>query len=263
MGKVYLVGAGPGDPDLLTVRAVRVLGQADVVLHDALVSREVLALVSPYARIVNVGKRCGQNSITQGHINDLLVEFASTAEIVVRLKSGDPSIFGRAGEEIDVLRGYGIEIEIVPGITASLAAAATMSISLTDRRKADQILIVSAHHVRGKDAQDWHKIVNSRTTVVIYMPGDYAGVAEQLRRSGLNKSTPCAIVSKVSSPHEQWHQTTLGLLHDAPRMSSPCVLIVGEAVRAAASEQFRSQIFQSASFQEGLRVPSVMTSSEL
>ena len=199
-GKVYLVGAGPGDPDLLTVRAVRTLGFADIVLYDALVSAEVLALIPPRARVMNVGKRCGQKSITQEEINDLLVGFASAGEAVVRLKSGDPSIFGRAGEELDAIREAGIEVEIVPGVTACLAAAAKMGVSLTDRRRADQILFISAHRGQGKQNSDWHALVNRRTTVVVYMPGEYEGVAEGLQKAGLSESTPCAIVSNVSSP---------------------------------------------------------------
>ena len=257
MGKVYLVGAGPGDPDLLTVKAVRTMRMADVVLHDALVSGEVLALVPPRAQVVNVGKRCGQNNISQDEINDLLLGFASTGEVVVRLKSGDPSIFGRAGEEIDVLREAGIEVEIVPGVTASLAAAAKIGVSLTDRRRADQVLIISAHHARGKDFSNWHAFVNSRTTLVVYMPGDYEAVAKNLLRAGLSESTPCAIASKVSSPQEQWYLTTLASLHSTPAMPSPCVLIVGQTVRTAASETFASRIFQSIPFQEDFRVPSV------
>ena len=149
-GKVYLVGAGPGDPDLLTVKAVRTLGFADVVLHDALVSANVLALVCPQARVINVGKRCGRKGLTQDQINDLLLRFATAGEVVVRLKSGDPSIFGSAGEELDALREAGIEVEIIPGVTASLAAAANIGVSLTDRRRADQLLFISAHRGHGK-----------------------------------------------------------------------------------------------------------------
>jgi uroporphyrin-III C-methyltransferase len=235
-GKVYLVGAGPGDPDLLTVKAVRILGFADVVLHDALVSAEVLALVSPKAQVLNVGKRCGKKSISQEEINDLVVQYATVGKTVIRLKSGDPSIFGRAGEELDYLREAGMEVEIVPGITASLAAAARVQASLTDRRTADQLLFISAHRRPGKDTQDWHAVVTSRTTVVIYMPGEYAGVAEDLRRAGLSGSTPCAIVSRVSSPEERWHQTTLKLLPEAPSLPAPCVLIVGQTLASASRE---------------------------
>ena len=183
--KVYLVGAGPGDPDLLTVRAVRTLGLADVVLHDALVSTEVLAQISPRAQIINVGKRCGRKSITQDEINDLLLRFSLSGQVVVRLKSGDPLIFGRAGEELDVLRRAGVEVEIVPGVTAALAAAASVQVSLTDRRTADQLLVVSAHRGHGKDDSDWHTLVTSRTTVVVYMPGEYASVAGDLCTSGI------------------------------------------------------------------------------
>ncbi|MGD1078291.1 MAG: uroporphyrinogen-III C-methyltransferase [Candidatus Sulfotelmatobacter sp.] len=168
IGKVFLVGAGPGDPDLLTVRAARTLSLADVVLHDALVSREVLALVSPRARVVNVGKRCGRKSISQNEINDLLLRVASNGGVVVRLKSGDPLIFGRAGEELDVLRRAGIEVEIVPGVTAALAAAATVQVSLTDRRTAEQLLVISAHRRHGTTDSEWYRLVTSRTTVVIY-----------------------------------------------------------------------------------------------
>jgi uroporphyrin-III C-methyltransferase len=239
-GKVYLVGAGPGDPDLLTVRAVRILGRANVVLHDALVSREVLALVSPCTRIVNVGKRCGQKSITQDEINDLLLGFASSEAVVVRLKSGDPLIFGRAGEELEALRAAGVEVEIVPGVTAALAAAASVNVTLTDRRTVDDLLVISAHHEPGKNAVDWCRLVTRRTTVVVYMPGEYASVAEDLMRAGLSRSTPCAIISRVSRPDEQSYRTTLGLLHEAPMLPSPCVLIVGETAATATSSELLS-----------------------
>jgi uroporphyrin-III C-methyltransferase len=254
-GKVYLVGAGPGDPDLLTVKAVRMLSIADVILHDALVSAEVLELVSPEARVINVGKRCGQKNITQDEINELLVRFATEGRVVVRLKSGDPAIFGRAAEELDFLHDSGVEVEVVPGITASLAAAAKIRVSLTDRRRADQLLFISAHRGHGKENSEWQGLINERTTVVIYMPGQYEGIAEDLRQAGLKGSTPCAIVSKVSSPDEQWYQTTLGSLNSAPLLASPCVLIVGETVRAAASEKFRSQVLQGLTFQSRYQEP--------
>lgn len=258
-GKVYLVGAGPGDPDLLTIKAGRILQSADVVLHDALVSPEVLALISPGARVMNVGKRCGHKRITQEEINNLLVQFALAGNTVVRLKSGDPSIFGRAGEEIDVLREAGIDVEVVPGVTASLAAAARVQVSLTDRRRADQLLFVSAHHRHGKDDADWQTLLDSRTTVVVYMPGEYDGVTEKLRRAGLRDATPCVIVSKVSSPDEQWYGTTLGSLHNAPTLPAPCVLIVGETLRTAHSQRLQLEIVRTLPFQEDVREPSGMT----
>src|SRR5258708_3713675 len=143
MGKVYLIGAGPGDPELLTLKAARLLARADVVLHDALVSDAVLAMISPAAEIINVGKRAGQKLLTQDEINALLVSFGRKRPTVVRLKGGDPSIFGRAGEEIEALRRAGIEYEIVPGISAALGAAAAAGISLTDRRVASQIRLTT------------------------------------------------------------------------------------------------------------------------
>jgi uroporphyrin-III C-methyltransferase len=232
---------------------VRTLGLADVVLHDALVSVEVLALVSPQARVLNVGKRCGRKTITQEEINDLLAGFAKSGEMVVRLKSGDPSIFGRAGEEIEYLQAAGIEVEIIPGVTASLAAAAKIGISLTDRRRANQLLFISAHRGHGKEDSSWQALVNDRTTVVVYMPGEYEGVSEDLRRAGLRESTPCTIVSKVSSADEQWYSTTLESLHSAPVLPSPCVLIVGETVRMAVSEKLRAQALQAMPIQPELR----------
>src|SRR6266446_2224155 len=153
MGKVYLVGAGPGDPDMLTLKAARLLAGADVVLHDALVSDAVLAMISPAAEIINVGKRAGHKLLTQDEINALLVSYGRTRSTVVRLKGGDPSIFGRAGEEIEALRAAGIEHEIVPGISAALGAAAAAGISLTDRRVASQILLRSEERRVGKECR--------------------------------------------------------------------------------------------------------------
>src|SRR5690348_5521150 len=143
MGKVYLIGAGPGDPDLLTVKAARLLSRANIVFHAALVSQEVLQLIAPGAQIIDVGKRCGKKLLTQDEINTLLVASAATHETVIRLKGGDPLVFGRAGEEIEALRDAAVECEIVPGITAALGAAAAAGISLTDRRAASQIVFAT------------------------------------------------------------------------------------------------------------------------
>ncbi len=227
-GRACLVGAGPGDPELLTVKAVNRLRSADVVLHDALVSPEVLALVSPSARVLNVGKRCGDKCITQSEINSLLVSFAAEGNLVVRLKSGDPLLFGRAGEEIDALRQKGIDVEIVPGITAAVAAAATAQISLTDRRYAEQVLLVSAHQAPGKAGPDWRALISSRTTIVVYMPGQTSDVAEGLIHAGLSGQTPCIIISKISLPEEQSRRTTLGSLCGSVQLPAPCLLIIGE-----------------------------------
>ncbi len=227
-GKVCLVGAGPGDPELLTMRAVNRLRAADVILYDALVSLEVLAFASPRAQLVNVGKRCGKKGITQQEINGLLISFAAGGSLVVRLKSGDPLVFGRGGEEIDALRQAGIEVEIVPGITAAVAAAATVQTALTDRRCADQVLLVSAHHAPGKPGSDWRGLVSSRTTIVVYMPGAHQDVAQGLIGAGVEGRTPCIVLSKISSPRQQSCRTTLQGLLGMPRLPSPSVLIVGE-----------------------------------
>jgi len=203
-----------------------------------------------------LGSDADHKRITQEEINDLLVQFALAGDTVVRLKTGDPSSFGRAGEEIDVLREAGIEVEIIPGVTASLAAAAKVQVSLTDRRRADQLLLISAHRGYGKDDTHWQTLLDSRTTVVVYMPGEYGGVAEKLRSAGLSNATPCVIMSKVSNPDEQWYRTTLGSLHNAPSLPSPCVLVVGETLRTARSEQVRMDVLQTLPFRGDAREPS-------
>lgn len=228
-GKVYLVGAGPGDPELLTMKAARLLGTADVVLHDALVPPAILSLASPAAVVVNVGKRCGHKHVTQEQINRQLVEFASLGKLVMRLKSGDPLIFGRAGEEIHALREAGIEVEVVPGITSAVAAASAARIPLTDRRYAEQVLFLSGHCAEGKSIS-WNAAMSDRTTIVIYMPGDYYRVAEKLIAAGVNRTTPCLLVSRISSPDQQIHATTLAGMASLPPLDSPSLLIVGDVV---------------------------------
>jgi len=227
MGKVYLIGAGPGDPELLTLRAARLLGQADVVLHDSLVSPEVLARISPQAAVVDVGKRCGKKLLTQEEINSLLVSYAGAYEVVVRLKGGDPSIFGRAGEELAALRAAGIVWEVVPGVTAALGAAAAAGISLTDRRVASQVLFTTFSRGVGATAFDWG-CVTPATTLVLYMPGqDYAEVAHRLGEAGLPLNMPCAIVSQACSATQQVRWTAVGALAAEERLPAPAILIVG------------------------------------
>jgi siroheme synthase len=164
MGKVFLVGAGPGDPELLTRKAARLLAEATIVLHDALVSREVLELISPRAERIDVGKRCGQKLLTQDEINSLLISYAASHKIVVRLKGGDPLIFGRAAEEMLALREAAIEFEVVPGITAALAAAASARISLTDRRLASQLLFITFSRTASATPMDWSAAYGRHTT---------------------------------------------------------------------------------------------------
>jgi uroporphyrin-III C-methyltransferase len=227
MGKVYLIGAGPGDPELLTLKALRLLQSASVVLHDSLVSREVLALIPCHVEVIDVGKRAGQKLLTQEEINALLVSYAGRGENVIRLKGGDPLIFGRAGEEIEALRDAGVDFEVVPGITAALGAAAAAGISLTDRRAASQLVI--ATFSRGTDASsmNWGAVTN-RSTLVLYMPGaDYAEVARQMRDAGLADDLPCAIVSNATTPRQQIRRTSVAALAHQERLPAPALLIVG------------------------------------
>ena len=202
-------------------------------MHDALVSAEVLALVPLSAGVLNVGKRCGRKCITQQEINPLLVSFAAEGKLVVRLKSGDPLLFGHGGEEIDALRQADVDVEIVPGITAAVAAASAAEISLTDRRYADRLLLVSAHRAPGKAEPDWRGLSDSRTTIVVYMPGDHKNIAKGLIRSGLNGQAPCMLISKISLPEQQSFKTTLEALRHMPLLPAPSLLIVGETVATA------------------------------
>ena len=227
MGKVFLIGAGPGDPDLLTVKAARLLKRATIVFHDSLVSREVLQLIPREAEVVDVGKRCGQKLLTQDEINALLVSYAARHEVVIRLKGGDPLIFGRAGEEIEALRNACVEFEVVPGITAALGAAAAAGISLTDRRVASQVLI--ATFSRGSDASEMNwAAVTRNTTLVLYMPGaDYAEVAQRLRDAGLPDDLPCVIVSNATSAQQRIRRTSVAELAQEEKLPAPALLIVG------------------------------------
>jgi uroporphyrin-III C-methyltransferase len=274
-GKVYLVGAGPGDPELLTLKTLRLLRTADAVLHDDLVAPEILQLIPSTAQIHNVGKRCGKKKILQGEINCLMVALAASGLRVLRLKGGDPLIFGRAGEEIQALRANNISFEIVPGVTSAMGAAAAAQIPLTHRRASSALVFITAHespekrsskrssekqssrdrlsqiHATEKDALDWSnedaldwsKLVGSGATLVIYMPGkNYTAIAQRLRSAGLTAETPCAIVSRASTPFQRTHRTTVLDLHRAPQLASPTLLIVGEVVGladpVAISEQF-------------------------
>lgn len=235
MGKVCLIGAGPGDPELLTVKAVRILASADIILHDALVTPEVLELASPEAHIIDVGKRCGQKLLTQDEINAYLIHASTVAGIVVRLKSGDPLIFGRAGEEIEALQNAGVEFEIVPGITSALAAAAAARVSLTDRRFASQVLFTTAHRKDGEMALDWTSAITPGTTVVVYMPGAaYAGLGDALIQGGLDPQTPCVVVSCAARKTQQMRWTDIAGLRKLSGISAPALLIVGRVARSEA-----------------------------
>jgi uroporphyrin-III C-methyltransferase/precorrin-2 dehydrogenase/sirohydrochlorin ferrochelatase len=226
-GTVFLVGAGPGDPELLTRRALRLLQTAQIVLHDSLVSREVLAEISPAAQVIDVGKRAGQKLLTQEEINSLLVSYAQDHQMIVRLKGGDPGVFGRGGEEIDALRRAGVRLEIVPGITAATAAAAAAGIALTDRRVASQVLLTTFS--RGSDGavMDWGAVTSS-TTMVLYMPGpDYAEVSARLLDGGLPADLPCAVVSSASRDQQMVRWSNISALAREEKLPAPALLIVG------------------------------------
>jgi uroporphyrin-III C-methyltransferase len=235
-GKVYLVGGGPGDPELLTLKAARILARAEIVLHDALVSREVLALVAAGAELIDVGKRCGRKLLTQEEINALMVSYAQSHQVVVRLKGGDPLLFGRAGEEIAALRQAGVACEIVPGITAGFGAAAAAGFSLTDRRVASQLLFTTIQRDTDNRSIQWGGI-SSTTTLVLYMPGtDYARVMQQLRDAGWPDDMPCAIVSHATVKDQKIRLTVLAQLADGVTLPAPSIMVVGRVVAEVADE---------------------------
>ena len=238
-GHVYLVGAGPGDPDLLTLRALTLIQTSDVILPDDLVSDDILALASPTANIIPVGKRCGQPRITQAGIHALMLEHASPkgdepGSSVLRLKSGDPLVFGRAGEEIAFLREVRIPFEIVPGISAAFAVAANLQTPLTDRTSASKPIFATAHHAADKLelTPKWTGTFPEDATLVIYMPGrNFRALADELIASGISPETPCAAVSKATTPQEQVHTTSLGALEGESVGPAPVVLLIGHAIR--------------------------------
>ena len=225
-GKVYLIGAGPGDPELLTVKAARLLAAAELVLHDDLVPDAILALANPRALTVSVGKRCGTKRITQEKINRLMIEKARQGVSVVRLKSGDPLVFGRAAEEMDALREAAVPFEVVPGITAAFAAAAALQCSLTDRRASSSIVFSSGHH-----APDG-PLDHAEPTRIVYMPGrDFSGLAAEWRAAGVSPDLPCIAISRAAQPDQQITVTTLGSLASVEPGPAPVLLLAGWVFR--------------------------------
>jgi len=246
MGKVYLVGAGPGAPDLVTLRAARILGRADVVFHDALVHPDVLALASR-ARIVPVGKRCSQISTDQRFINRCLVEAAARYDTVVRLKGGDPMVFGRAQEELDALVEHGIDCEVVPGVTAALAAAAELKVSLTRRGTSRSVVLATPRIGADQPAGEWADAVAAGDTAILYMGVSEARpLADALKQAGIPGTHPVAIVQSASLAPVRKLYTTLDEL---PRRAAelppggPTLLVLGEVLREAlAADQRGEQI---------------------
>jgi uroporphyrin-III C-methyltransferase len=237
-GSVWLVGAGPGDPELLTRKAERLLRTADVVLHDALVGPGVLALVPRRARLLHVGKRWGRHSRDQATIGRLIVEAALAGRRVVRLKGGDPAVFGRATEELDACRAAGVPVRICPGVTAASAAAADLGVSLTLRGAARRQTLVTAHARAGEALDlDWASLADPRSTLAIYMgKAAAAEVSAKLIAAGLSRDTPVALIENASLPEVRRFVTRLDLLPLAARTAlgeGPALILVGEAVRGA------------------------------
>ncbi len=256
--KVFLVGAGPGDPDLLTVKAHALIRAAEVILHDDLVSAPILALASPHAMVANVGKRCGTKNITQSEINRLMVASARRGLSVVRLKSGDPGLFGRLAEERDALESAGIAYEIIPGVTAALSAAASLGVSLTDRRTSSRIVVISAHRAHENEnepATDWSSLAANNSTLVIYMPGrNLAALRKELLDAGLDAHTPAAIVSAASTPEQREHCTRLGQLDGGPPMPAPTILLISRTLERAARSATNSVPLTWESLLDGVEV---------
>jgi uroporphyrin-III C-methyltransferase len=237
-GQVWLVGAGPGDPELLTRKAARLIGEASVVFHDALVGEGILGLAAPGARLVHVGKRSGRHSKDQKTIDRLIVEAALAGDRVVRLKGGDPAIFGRATEELEACRAAGVPVRICPGVTAASAAAASIGGSLTLRGLARKLTFVTAHARAGEElALDWDRLADPEATLAVYMGKAAAGeVSARLVAAGLAGDTPVALVENASLPHERLVLTRLDLLGLVSRTAlgdGPALLLIGEALRPA------------------------------
>jgi uroporphyrin-III C-methyltransferase len=235
-GTVWLVGAGPGDPELLTVKALKALQAADVVVHDGLVSDEILDLAPKAARRISVAKRKSRHSYAQDEINAMLVAFALDGLTVVRLKGGDPFIFGRGGEELEACREAGVECRIVPGVTAALAASAGAGAPLTHRGLAQAVTFVTGHAAKGGEPDlDWKSLAKANQTVVIYMGvSTAAGIAARLMAAGRAGSTPALVVENASRADERRIVTTLSELPGiAAAVAGPALLIVGEAMALA------------------------------
>jgi uroporphyrin-III C-methyltransferase len=248
---VRLVGAGPGDPDLLTLRAARAIGEADVLLVDDLVDARVLALARPGARTIRVGKRGGCRSTPQAFIQRLMVRCARTGARVVRLKGGDPMVFGRAGEEIACLAAHGIDCEVVSGLTAGLAAAQAVGASLTHREAAHGVAFVTGHPAPGGDEPDWAALARSGLTLVVYMGVARApAIRDALLAGGLPATLPAAVVESAGrSGAQRTLRTTLGALPGALAqggLGSPAILLIGRALGADGAVPVESGAFDRA-----------------
>jgi uroporphyrin-III C-methyltransferase len=249
-GSVWLVGAGPGDPELLTRKAERLIKAADVIFHDALVSEAVLALAPPHAERRSVGKRAGKHSAPQPLICDLLVKAARSGQRVVRLKGGDPSIFGRSMEEIEACRNAGVPVQICAGVTTASAAAASLGTSLTLRGLARRLVFVTAHTQRGTMPDlDWQTLADPEATLAVYMGKDAAPlIAKGLRDAGLAADTPVVLIENVSLPGERCFATQLNLLPVAARTAlgdGPAMILIGRAMGAVSQADISGKAIRS------------------
>ena len=236
-GSVTLVGAGPGDPELLTLKAARAIAAADVILMDDLVDRRVLQHAGADARVIPVGKRGGCASTPQAFIERLMVSEARAGQRVVRLKGGDPFMFGRGGEEVAHLRAHGIAVDVVPGITSGMAAPASIGVPLTHRADTQGVVFVTGHAKSEDDEVDWAQLAALRMTLVVYMGvARAARIREQLLSGGMCAEMPVAVVQQATQPAQRALVTSLGALDrdlQAARLGSPSILIVGDVVRHA------------------------------
>lgn len=240
-GTVYLVGAGPGDPELLTLKAADLLATADMVFHDDLVPAEILARAGDQSRVVSVGKRCGERRVTQEQIHALMIQEARRGLSVVRLKSGDPMVFGRAGEEMDALERADIPYEVVPGVTAMFAAAAAVRKSLTDRRSSSKIILTTAHHAPKQPGQHqptfWRGPLPHDATLGIYMPGrDLRALAWDMLAAGLPADLPCVVISRISLPDQSAKSVLLSQLSDLVPGPAPLLVLTGRPLQDRSEE---------------------------
>jgi uroporphyrin-III C-methyltransferase len=243
-GKVWLVGAGPGAPDLLTLRAAEILRRADIVFHDALVHPEVLALASG-ATLVEVGKRCGRFSTAQEFINKRLVDAAHANAVVVRLKGGDPMLFGRAREELSALEAAGVPYEIVPGVTSALGAAAEAGVSLTQRGVARSVAFVTPRVGEGKAPSEWARTVAAADTAVIYMgAGQAAEITQALLAAGVRPDTPVLVAENATLPQTRRIALTLRELPAIAHagLAGPTLILLGRVVAAAESARSNEEL---------------------
>lgn len=238
-GRVYLVGSGPGDPELLTVKAVRLLASAEIVVHDGLVADAIMALINPAARLISVAKSRSRHSVPQDGINDILVREAKAGHDVVRLKGGDPFIFGRGGEEAEACAASGINVEVVPGISAAMGGAAEILLPLTHRDASSAVTFV-AGQCKGLTDQNWAGLAGTGRTLVIYMGvATAADITEKLIADGLSPSMPVAVLERATRPQSRALRTILTDLGDMiarEQIASPAIIVVGDVVLKSNAE---------------------------